>query len=136
MSALNILVIEDDKGLLLSTAHTLKYLGHKAILAKDGKEGLLKLKEYDIDMVICDWVMPNMDGISFCQEIKKEIKNDKYIYFIMLTARDDGESLMIGLNAGADDFMTKPVLLEELRVRLAAGMEVKELKELLIVQRK
>ncbi len=130
MRLLNVLVVEDEPSLLLSITHAIKHLGHRVVSAANGHDALQKLQQQPIDVIISDWVMPQMDGLALCREVKKrQTPDDDYIYFILLTGQADRDGLMLGLNAGVDDFMAKPVMVEELRVRLKAGSQVKSLKE-------
>lgn len=130
MQSLTILVVEDEPSLLLSTVHAVKHLGHKVLSAENGIEALEKLREHRVDVIISDWAMPKMDGLALCGEVRKRYSSpDNYVYFLILTAKDSQENHMLGLNAGADDFMVKPIMIDELRVRLKAGFQFNSLKK-------
>jgi diguanylate cyclase (GGDEF)-like protein len=79
-------------------------------------------------------MMPGLDGVELCRALRAR-KSDTYTYIILITAKDDPQSMVIGLEAGADDFLAKPVAPEELRVRLRAGQRIVELQERLIAAR-
>jgi diguanylate cyclase (GGDEF)-like protein len=85
-------------------------------------------------LAIIDWMMPGLDGVDLCRALRAR-KSDTYTYVILITAKDDPESMLVGLEAGADDFLAKPVAPEELRARLRAGQRIVELQERLIAAR-
>jgi diguanylate cyclase (GGDEF)-like protein len=85
-------------------------------------------------LAIVDWMMPGMTGIDLCRALRAR-KSDTYTYVILITARDDPDSMLAGLDAGADDFLAKPIAPEELRARLRAGQRIVELQERLIAAR-
>ncbi|OBR94369.1 transcriptional regulatory protein YycF [Clostridium ragsdalei P11] len=99
-----ILVVDDDKDILDIIEIYLKNDGFNVITAEDGLIAMDKLKENNIDLIILDIMMPNLDGIHACLEIRKKEK----IPIIMLSAKDDSSSKILGLNVGADDYVTKP----------------------------
>ncbi len=118
-----ILVIDDDPTIRLTLQRLLKSQNYDVILAKDGEEGLAKAKELRPSLIICDWMMPIIDGLEVCRQIKSnsELSN---IYLILLTARDQESDLVKGLEMGADDFLSKPPRLDELRARVRAGLRI------------
>ncbi|MCA9730935.1 diguanylate cyclase, partial [candidate division KSB1 bacterium] len=85
-------------------------------------------------LAILDWMMPQMDGITVCREIRGK-SNGSYIYIILLTARDQMSDFLEGMEAGADDFITKPFKDQELRARLRAGIRILELQSELLAAR-
>ncbi len=99
-----ILVVDDDKDILDIIKIYLKNDNFDVITAEDGLIAMDKLKENNIDLIILDIMMPNLDGIHTCLEIRKKEK----IPIIMLSAKDDSSSKILGLNVGADDYVTKP----------------------------
>jgi DNA-binding response OmpR family regulator len=99
-----ILVVDDDKDILDIIEIYLKNDNFNVITAEDGLIAMDKLKENNIDLIILDIMMPNLDGIHACLEIRKKEK----IPIIMLSAKDDSSSKILGLNVGADDYVTKP----------------------------
>ncbi len=82
-------------------------------------------------MAILDWMMPGMDGIEVCRRIRSNDKG-RYRYVVLLTAKDEKRDVVAGLDAGADDYLTKPFAVEELRARIRAGRRVLELQEALL----
>jgi phosphoserine phosphatase RsbU/P len=120
---LQILVIDDDPTIRMTLQRFLKSQGYDAIVAKDGEEGLAKAKELRPSLIICDWMMPIIDGLEVCRQIKSnpELAN---IYLILLTAKDQEGDLVRGLEMGADDFLGKPPRINELRARVRAGLRL------------
>lgn len=125
---MRILVVEDDRIIRTILTHTFKQWGHTVVTANDGEEAWAKLQDASFQMVISDWMMPNMNGVDLCRRIR--IANfDHYTYFILLTAKSTKADIVEGIDAGADDFMTKPFDQNELRVRVRAGERVVELEQ-------
>jgi sigma-B regulation protein RsbU (phosphoserine phosphatase) len=101
--------------------------GYDVEVASDGEEAWNILREKDIRLVVSDWLMPNLDGLELARRIR-EANFDSYVYFILLTAKDQKSDLVEGMEAGADDFLTKPVNKEELLVRIRAGVRILDLE--------
>ena len=118
-----ILIIDDDPTIRLTLSRLLKGQGYEVESAKDGKEGLDKALHLRPALIICDWMMPEMDGLRVCASIRQSpvLANT---YFILLTARDQEGDIVQGLEAGADDFLPKPPRSEELKARVRAGLRV------------
>ncbi|PZU96342.1 MAG: regulator [Pseudanabaena sp.] len=123
-----ILIIDDDPTIRLTLQKFLKSQGYHVILAKDGEEGLAKAKEIHPSLIICDWMMPIIDGLEVCRQVKSnpDLAN---IYLILLTARDQEGDLVKGLEMGADDFLSKPPRINELRARVRAGLRLYQATE-------
>ncbi len=115
---MQILVVDDQKTVGLALCGTLQYLGHEPQLVLSSFAALDLVENGDRRMVITDWMMPDMDGPELCRRIRTA-KRHPYTYILMVTGRTDRLDRLAGLNAGADDFLTKPVDEEELIVRLA-----------------
>jgi phosphoserine phosphatase RsbU/P len=127
MDVLKILVVDDSSSYRKLLATHLRNWGYSVIEAVDGKQGMDILMSEPISLVISDWEMPEIDGPGFCRLVR-EAGLDRYVYFILVTARGTPEDLIIGMEAGADDFLAKPVNQQELRVRLRAGERVLNLE--------
>ena len=97
--------------------------GHEPLSAPNGKEALRLWESAHPNMVITDWFMPEMDGIELIQQIRRR-QGSRYVYIIMVTAQGGTDNLITGMEAGADDFITKPYVKEELYARLKAGERV------------
>jgi two-component system OmpR family response regulator len=111
------LVVEDDPdvGDLLLT--TLRRSGHTVELATSGDDALWMATEFAFDVVVLDWELPTMDGLTVCQELRSR---ERWMPIIMLTANGEVGQRVAGLRAGADDYLTKPFAVEELTARLEA----------------
>lgn len=120
---MNILVADDDAvSRLVLTAH-LKRLGHDVVTAEDGREAWGQFLTHRPPVVITDWLMPEIDGLELCRMIRGE-KRARYTYLILLTSLGGKGSYLEGMNAGADDFVTKPFDAEELVARLRVGERI------------
>lgn len=126
---MNILVVEDDPLNRLSLARSLAHARHVVTQAASGQEAVdifLRSRE-TIDLVILDWMLPDLDGLEVCRRIR-QAGLDPYVYVIMVTARTDRADVVAGLNAGADDYLVKPVDWDELAARLGVGSRVVQLE--------
>lgn len=130
---MQILVAEDSHVSQLVVKTCVQKLGHEVILAADGAEAWDLFQGTPVRLIISDWMMPQMDGLELCRRIRAhQADSSAYTYFILLTAKADRPSLIEGLEAGADDFMTKPLDREELRVRLVGAERVLDLRDRLV----
>ncbi len=122
----HILVIDDDYVTQLLLKRTLEKQGYEVTVASDGKDGLAKAKEIHPALIICDWIMPRMDGLEVCRQVKS-IPELSTTFFILLTALDSVEDRVTGLNEGADDFLCKPIAMYEIIARVRAGLRLHQL---------
>ncbi|MDJ0995180.1 MAG: SpoIIE family protein phosphatase [Dinoroseobacter sp.] len=106
---------------LLSVA--LRKRGFDVVEAGSAEEGFLVFETHAIDIVISDWVMPGMNGPAFCEKLRA-FSRDRYIYIILLTAKSASSEIAEGFDAGADDFLSKPVNSIELAARMGAGQRI------------
>ncbi len=118
-----ILLVDDEPTQRLIMARLLKRAGYQVETAADGKEALSMIQSGDFQLMITDWEMPGMDGISLCGELRSSPEK-AYIYTILLTARDSVEHVVTGLQSGADDYLIKPVFEAELMARLNTGKRI------------
>ena len=109
-----VLIIDDDKELCALIKHSVLSENIEADCCNTGKEGLMKLKEKDYQLVILDVMMPGMDGFETLEEIRKESS----LPILMFTSKNDSVSKVCGLRAGADDYLTKPFDMDELIARI------------------
>ncbi|PWQ96122.1 diguanylate cyclase [Leucothrix pacifica] len=131
---MDILVVDDAPDTRLIIKSVLKKLGHNVTTAEDGEEAWKLLCSNDeFQIVISDWVMPNLDGLGLCQRIRNE-PFSKYTYIILLTGMSGKTNLISGIAAGADDFATKPINSEELEVRLRSAKRILDLEKTLAFQ--
>jgi len=120
---MRILIVDDDEIALDALGHALKQAGHEPVIAHSASEALALLREGDCRMVISDWMMPKMDGLTLCREIRNNGLSG-YVYVILLTSRDRPDDIVAGLSSGADEFMAKPFHPDELRARVRAGERI------------
>lgn len=119
-----ILVIEDELSIQKLLTYDLTQAGYEVDNAYDGLSGLKKAQENEYDLIILDLMLPKLDGLEICKQLRKENNN---VYIIMLTARDDEIDKIIGLESGADDYMTKPFSPREVLARVKAGLRRQKL---------
>lgn len=124
-----ILLIDDDYAIRLLLERTLKQSGYEVTCASQGEEGLVKAQTLRPALIICDWVMPGgMNGLDVCCQIKS-IPALTTTFFILLTSLDSVEDRVKGLDAGADDFLCKPIEMNELIARVRAGLRLHQLSQ-------
>ncbi len=112
-----ILVVDDEQSIVTLLQYNLQQAGYDVITAFDGKEGLNKAKAESPALIILDLMLPKMDGMDVCKELRKE---QMHIPILMLTAKDDEIDKILGLELGADDYMTKPFSPREVVARVKA----------------
>ena len=120
---MKILIVDDELVSRKKMDLLVRSLGYETVVASDGVEGWEIWKKERARMVITDWMMPGMDGLELCAKIR-EAEGSQYIYIIMVTSKEDVNDLVRGMDAGADDFITKPFIKEELAVRIRAGERI------------
>jgi diguanylate cyclase (GGDEF)-like protein len=126
---MRILVAEDEPVQLRLLQRLLTSWGHDVVLATDGDQAWSMLTgENPPNLAILDWMMPAMDGLRICRQVRQS-SAPSYTYILVMTARDQKNDLVEALEAGADDYLTKPFDADELRARLHSGKRVLELEE-------
>jgi sigma-B regulation protein RsbU (phosphoserine phosphatase) len=123
-----ILVVDDSTPQRMVLAKLLRGWGYGVVEAASGAAALDILRSHDVDMILSDWVMPGMSGVDFCRAFREQGR-PRYVYFVLLTSKSDKEDVALGLDSGADDFLTKPVNSGELRARLMAGERIVGMQE-------
>jgi two-component system cell cycle response regulator len=130
-----VLAAEDNPVFQTMLRNMLKHWGYEAVIARDGKEAWDILRSDNAPrLAILDWMMPGMDGVEVCRHVRAAAR-EPYIYIVLLTARTQSADLIQGMEAGADDYLTKPFAGAELRVRLRAGIRILDLQEELLATR-
>lgn len=119
----HILVVDDSRAQRRILSMTLARGGYQVTEADSGISALALCQEMRFDIVLSDWMMPEMNGLDFCREYKA-LPRDDYGYFILLTSKSEKAEIADGLDCGADDFLAKPVNPDELRARLRAGERI------------
>ena len=127
-----ILLAEDDPVTRMLMTRFLKNAGYEVDAVANGSEALDKMTRRYYPMLVTDWEMPEMDGIALCKAVRN-MQLDGYVYALLLTARDAKEHIITGLEAGADDYLIKPVHEAELIARLNAGRRILTLEHSLRV---
>lgn len=122
-----ILLVDDDRFMRTVLCQTLQDAGYCVSQAANGKEALELCSNSYFPIIMTDWVMPEMDGIDFCRAFREK-PADSYTYLILLTSQEGKEKLIAGLEAGADEYLTKPVQDAELMVRLKTARRILDLE--------
>lgn len=130
---MKILIAEDERITRRKLHRQLEKWEHEVIATEDGQEAWEQFQAQRFDIVVTDWDMPNMDGRQLVEHIRGG-EQDHYVYVIMLTGRSETDDIVSGMEAGADDFVSKPFDKNELRVRLRAGERIIELERELALQ--
>lgn len=124
---MEILIAEDDFIARSLLKNMLEASGHEVLVAEDGEEAWALIQKNDVRMVITDWMMPKMDGLTLCRTIRENVLTG-YVFIIILTAKDTKDDIIIGLEAGADDYLSKPFNHAELVARLNCGQRILDLE--------
>jgi DNA-binding response OmpR family regulator len=114
----SILIVEDDETLQQTLAYNLEHEGYTVVVATDGLTSLKIARSQPLDLIILDVMLPELDGLSVCRILRRELETP----IIMLTARSGEVDKIIGLDSGADDYITKPFSLGELLARVRAAL--------------
>jgi DNA-binding response OmpR family regulator len=117
-----ILCIEDEKMVREDIVEELEELDYTVLVADDGVDGLNMILEHKPDLVICDITMPQMDGFQLLQEVRQKYKLMADMPFIFLSALADDKHVLAGLKEGADNYLTKPVDFDLLKVTVEASL--------------
>lgn len=127
-----VLIAEDDAMFRRILQSWLESWGHQVIVADDGaKAWSILQQEHPPELLILDWVMPGIDGLELCRRIRKQ-RMSPYQYILLVTGKDDKQDVVRGLDAGADDYLTKPFDRNELRAHLRVGRRILTLQRDLI----
>ena len=130
---MQILVAEDNPVFQSMLKKMLGKWGYEVILTGDGEEAWRILQQPESPrLAILDWMMPGLDGVEICRRLRAA-QQERYVYVLLLTAKTEQKDLVEGMEAGADDYVTKPFNNHELRVRLRAGRRILDLQEQLLV---
>lgn len=122
---MKLLIVEDEVVSRKKLELLIKGLGYETLTATNGKEGWDLWKRERPKIVITDWIMPEMDGLELCRRIR-QAQGSQYTYLIIVTTKTNTQDLIEGMNAGADDFISKPYVREELAVRIRSGKRIVE----------
>jgi len=114
---MKILLVEDDERIARALAEALSDQNYAVDIAIDGEEGWDYVEAYQYSLILLDWMLPKLDGIHFCQRLRQ---HGLHTPVLLLTAKDTSTDKVIGLDAGADDYVVKPFDLQELMARIRA----------------
>lgn len=114
-----ILIIEDEMKIARFTELELVHEGYEVAIAADGREGLERALSWQPDLIVLDLMLPGLSGIEVCRRVRMESE----VPIVMLTAKDDVSDKVMGLDMGADDYMTKPFAIEELLARIRTALK-------------
>jgi len=131
---MRILIAEDHDATRLILEAAVRSLGHDCVAASDGDEAWQLFQNVDVDAVISDRMMPGMDGVELCRRIRADGRA-AYTYFIFLTGFDEKTEVIHGMEAGADDYLIKPLDADELKMRLLVAARVTSIHRTLSQQR-
>ncbi len=128
VAEVKILIVEDDPFFTRVLHKRITSEGYQVMMAADGREGMRAIVTFEPDLVISDWMMPEVDGLELCQSVKTGLR-EAAPYFILLTARGEISDKLLGLETGADDYLTKPCDQGELMARVRAGVRIVSLTQ-------
>jgi diguanylate cyclase (GGDEF)-like protein len=132
---MRILVAEDDAISRTLLERTLQRAGYAVIAVENGAQAIAELVKEDAPrLALLDWIMPEMDGVEVCREIRRR-KEQAYTYLILLSSKESKGDIVVGLESGADDYLTKPFDVDELKARLRTGLRILELEDHLVEAR-
>jgi two-component system cell cycle response regulator len=129
---MRVLIAEDNTIFCRALASNIKEWGHEVFITRNGQEAwnTLNMKNFEahsgIQIALLDWEMPKINGIELCQKIRNQesLPPQEYIYIILMTGRDHRDDILKGLNAGADDYLTKPFDHIDLKIRVENGARI------------
>jgi sigma-B regulation protein RsbU (phosphoserine phosphatase) len=127
---MKVLVAEDDRSLRVTMQKLLEGFGYEVCAASDGNEALNMFLVQRPPIIVTDWMMPGMDGLTMVKTIRAFAEDD-YTYIIMVSSREDRSDIMEGMQAGVDEFLTKPVDRDHLHARLRVGRRILMLQDTL-----
>ena len=122
-----ILIAEDNPVARKLLEKTLVKAGHEVVSVENGRKALELFNKKFFPIILTDWMMPEMDGLKLCRAIR-ESTSEGYVFIVLLTAKDSKDDIISGLEAGADDYLTKPINHAELIARLNTGRRILELE--------
>lgn len=125
---MKLLIVDDEPAVLELLEELVEPLGHEPILTRDGSEAWEAFEREPVRAVITDWLMPGLDGLELTRRIRAK-KRARYTYVILLTGFGGSERYLEGMRAGADDFVTKPVIPDELHARLRVAERILSLQD-------
>jgi DNA-binding response OmpR family regulator len=121
---MKILIADDDRAFRTLLERSIRGWGYEPVVVADGEDAWRELERTDGPQIaLLDWVMPGADGLEVCRRVRRA-PLPRYVYLILLTAKTEPQDLISGLEAGADEFVAKPVVLERLRLQVKTGIRI------------
>jgi diguanylate cyclase (GGDEF)-like protein len=133
---MRVLIAEDDATSRLILDIEVRRLNYECVSACSGEEAWRLFEDNDVDVVISDREMPGMDGLELCRRIRASTRMDKYVYFIFVTSSGSKVNLLDGMEAGADDYLVKPLDPDHLAIRLLVAQRITALHRQLALQQR
>ncbi len=125
---MKVLIADDDAVSRTVLKRTVEKLGHECLVGEDGLQAWeIYQRTHDVEVIVSDWMMPNMDGLELCRSVRGLERAGGYTFFVFLTALGGKDHLLEGMQAGADEYLTKPLDAEQLRAKLIAASRVSSL---------
>jgi diguanylate cyclase (GGDEF)-like protein len=132
---MKVLIAEDDAISRILLERTLQRAGYEVISVADGAKALEEFGRQDPPrLALLDWIMPLKDGVEVCAEVRRR-KEQAYTYLILLSSKESKQDVVVGLESGADDYLTKPFDMDELKARLRTGERILQLEDRLVEAR-
>jgi two-component system cell cycle response regulator len=132
---LKILIADDEALSRRLLEKTLERAGYEVVAVENGRAAVRQLCQADGPrLALLDWVMPELDGPGVCREVRRQ-QDDSYVYMVLLTSKESKEDIVAGLESGADDYLTKPFNVDELKARLRTGERILHLEGRLVEAR-
>ncbi|MCX8035753.1 MAG: response regulator transcription factor [Candidatus Sumerlaeia bacterium] len=128
---MKVMIVDDDPTTRQFLQTLVSRAGHEVLLASDGVEAIELAAHDRPDIVLADWMMPRVTGVELCAHFRSAGPGQPYIFIILLTARDNAEDIVEGLDAGADDYIVKPFNAAELLARIRTGERIIRLETVL-----
>ena len=129
-----VLAVDDDPASLMITRSAMRALGHECVCAASGEDAWRSFLVRRPDVIVSDWSMPGMSGLELCRRIRA-LESDEYTYFILVTGHGTSQEVRVGMDAGVDEYLVKPVRLGDLEARMIAAGRVTSLLRHLSRQR-
>jgi sigma-B regulation protein RsbU (phosphoserine phosphatase) len=131
----HVLVVDDSRAQRHMVTMQLNRWGYRVTECDSGQAALDLCRAQNVDIIISDWMMPGMTGLDFCREFR-DLRRESYGYFILLTSKSEKTEIADGLEAGADDFLTKPINKLELLLRVKSLLRLREMTRAVETQRR
>jgi putative two-component system response regulator len=120
---MNVILVDDDPATLALLEKHLSKWGYQVTTAQNGRQALERISSEEFDIIVTDWLMPELNGLELCNQVR-ELNQSHYIYIVLISAQDTRMDVVRGLEGGVDDYIVKPINMNELKARLEIGVRV------------